>query len=180
MALIAGVFILLLPGVAAAQCILLPGERTDRLAAIAAGHVDADVAFIGRVVERHDAVKRHGLVWHGIVFRVVATFAGASSRQRTVFVGGGCADDGGCVLNSEEQEFRGHRLQLVFANHRHRVGLVSASACTDAGPLTAAEVRLMLHPPTLPMTGAPLLPLLLAGVGCLLVGAALARGADSR
>jgi len=87
---------------------------------------------------------------------------------------------GNTLCSAAIEAHTGHRLQLVFANHRHRVGLVSASACTDAGPLTAAEARLMLHPPTLPMTGAPLLPLLLAGAGCLLVGAALARGADSR
>jgi hypothetical protein len=172
LALTVGLFVLLVPGVAGASCIVLPGERNDRLAAIAAGRTDADVAFAGRVVERRDAVERHGIVWTPLVFRVTATFKGAALKQRIVLINGGCIDDQ-CVSNSEELDFNGPRMQLVLADHRNRVGLVSASACSDAGPLTAAEVRLMLQPSTLPMTGVAAHWQASTGAACLFLGVAL-------
>jgi LPXTG-motif cell wall-anchored protein len=165
--------VMLAPGIASAQCIQLPGERADRLAAIAAGHVDAEVAFIGKVVDRRDSIRRGRSVWTPIVFDVVATFKGSPLRERTVLINGGCMK-GQCVLNSEEQGFKGHRLQLVFADRRTKVGLVSTSACTDAGPLSASEVRLMLHPSTLPMTGGQQVSVVaLLGSGALLLGCVL-------
>jgi hypothetical protein len=169
-ALCSALVVMLIPGVADAQCKQLPGERTDRLAAIAAGHTDSDVAFVGRVVGRRDAIRRGHSVWTPVVFRVVATFRGSPLRERTVLTNGGCIN-GKCVLNSEEQEFRGHRLQLVLAGHRARVGLVSTSTCTDAGPLSAADVALMLHPSALPFTGGrDVTGMAAAGSGALVTG----------
>ena len=165
--------VLLMPGVADASCAPIPGDRAVRLAQIAAGRGENDVAFIGRVVRRGDGVERRHSVWSPIVFHVVATFKGSPLRERTILMNGGCIN-GSCVSNGEALDYRGHRLQLVLADHLGGVGLVSVSDCSDAGALSADEVALMLRPSTLPMTGGQrVLGIAAFGAGALVVGGAL-------
>lgn len=165
-------------GVADASCAVLPGERSDRLLQIAAGDVHADVAFIGRVVARRE-VKNHGTTRQAIVFQVVATFAGAPLEQRTLIGGPSCDKKGVCSFGSEDQNYRGHGLQLVLAD-RKRDGLVSQSVCSDTGNLTAAEVSLMLHRSTLPFTGWSSTFPLAAGLGAVVIGGLVTAGASAR
>lgn len=162
-----------------ASCVALPGQRSDRLLQIAAGHVDADVAFIGKVIDRRD-ISRHGTTRQAVVFRVIATFAGAPLQKRTIFVGSACDNNGLCVESSEEQRYRGHRTQLVLADHQAGSGLVSQSICSETGGLSPSEVVLMLDQSQLPMTGFAAEAFAVGGSAAIVLGGLLTAVARRR
>lgn len=132
--------LLFAPGVADASCAPLEGTRAQRLAEIAAGNSAYDVAFVGRLVERRDAVEKRGGTYTPHLFQVVKSFGAAVGARTVVLVPGGCINNS-CVAGGEDASYSMHGLQLVLADQRRHVGTVSASACSMQDPSDRTRPR---------------------------------------
>ena len=166
-------FVAIVPATAYAACIVPSAPHATRLAQIAAGRSGFDVAFVGRLVRRLPAVKRKGSVFTPIDFQVIKSFDGGVAPRTRVLVRGGCVGKL-CYSVEDTVNYTSGRYQLVLAD-RTPAGLVSATACTDAGPVSAADLSLLLRGPQLPFTGQNTSTELAVALSAILTGSALLR-----
>lgn len=171
-------FVVGAPATANAACVVPTGPRAARLEQIAAGHSGFDVAFVGRVLRRLPPVKRNGSVYTPIDFQVTKSFDGVVAPRTQVLVQGGCVGKY-CYSVEDTVTYTSRHDQLVLAD-RTSAGVVSATACTDAGRLSTADLSLLLRGPQLPFTGQNTFAALATALTAMLTGAALLRAGRRR